>query len=171
MELDGPYWYLVYSKPQQEERARSHLARQGYEVFLPHIHIQQRNNGRTKQRVTALFPRYLFIHLDLANEDWGPIRSTLGVSNLVRFGQSPARVPTPLVERLIASADADGIVADHRPAPLMPGERVRVEEGLLAGYEGIVQSCDGGERVRVLLDLVSRHTRATLRADQVGRIA
>jgi len=36
----------------------------------------------------SLFPRYLFVQLDIGPQglDWGPIRSTMGVSRLVRFG-------------------------------------------------------------------------------------
>ncbi len=52
-----------------------------------------------------LFPRYLFIRLGQghADQSWDPIRSTKGVSQLVRFGVSPAKVHDDLIDQLRAT--------------------------------------------------------------------
>ena len=89
-------WYLVHAKPRQEDTALANLARQGFEAFLPRMRRQVRHAGRWRERVEALFPRYLFVSLDPETHDWAPIRSTVGVSSLVRFGDEPARVPPDL---------------------------------------------------------------------------
>lgn len=162
-------WYLVYSKPQQEERARINLDRQGYESFLPMMRVQRRRSGRFVTRIDPMFPRYLFARLDLDNDSPAPIRSTLGVSTLVRFGQRPAVVPADLVESLMAASGEAGIVENLVPPDVEPGTRVRVIDGLLQGYEGIVEARNGQERVRVLLDLVDRYATATLSAHQIAR--
>ena len=47
-----------------------------------------------------MFPRYLFIQLDRENDNWMPIRSTIGVQNLVQFGGIAARVPDNLISDL-----------------------------------------------------------------------
>ena len=161
-------WYLVHSKPQREQVATTQLERQGFEVFLPRMRVQARRRGRYLERVEAMFPRYLFTRLDVETQDWSPIRSTLGVSALVRFGLNPAIVPESLVEDLRTRADEDGIVADLVPPDLEPGRAVRVTEGLLEGYHGIVKAKNGRERVDILLDLVGRQASATLCAHQVA---
>ena len=51
----------------------------------------------------ALFPGYLFIHLDKKQENWSPIRSTKGVLNFVRFGLNYAQVPDTVIEFLKAN--------------------------------------------------------------------
>ena len=86
-------WYLIYTKPRQERYARENLERQGYEVYLPLIRDRRRRKGRYVETVDALFPRYLFIHLDQDTDNWSPIRSTFGVSGLglFRLQTSPRR--------------------------------------------------------------------------------
>lgn len=164
-------WYLVYSKPKQEERAQCNLARQGFDVFLPRLRVQVRKGGRFVRRIDPMFPRYLFIRLDARNQDWGPIRSTFGVATLIRFGGRPATIPDDLVDSLLERADATGIVDNLVPPPVEAGTRVRVIDGLLQGYEAIVEARNGQERVRVLLDLVDRHATATLSSHHVTPVS
>ncbi|PSQ91658.1 MAG: transcription/translation regulatory transformer protein RfaH [Proteobacteria bacterium SW_6_67_9] len=160
-------WYLVLSKLQQEERALWNLERQGFTAFLPRMRVSVRRGGRFRQRVEPMFPRYLFVHFDADTQPSTPIRSTYGVSTLVRFGYRPASVPNDLIDGLRAHVDASGVVVDHTPPALEKGQHVRVIDGLLQGYEGIVEARTGGERVRILLDVANRHTVAELSAHEV----
>ena len=163
-------WYLVHSKPQQEERARDHLLRQEYEAFLPRARVQVRRSGRFVRRIAPMFPRYLFVRLDTEHDDWSRIRSTFGVSTLVRFGNRPAVVPADLVASLYEAADAHGIVESLEPPDLEPGARVRIVDGPLQGYQGIVTASSGRERVHILLDLVNQHVHAQLSTHQVVQV-
>jgi transcriptional antiterminator RfaH len=102
-----------------------------------------------------LFPRYLFIRLGHggAAQSWAPIRSTRGVSRLVRFGVEPAKVDDGLIDLLKAKESA----ANDEPARLFsPGERVRLITGPFAGIEGIYQVAEGERRVMVLIELMSK---------------
>lgn len=162
-------WYLVHTKPKAEIVARDNLARQDFRVWLPWLRERKRHRGRYRTVISALFPRYLFIHLAAGLEDWSPIRSTIGVSALVRFGTWPARVPDGLVEALMTQADALD-VCEFSAGPIEEGVRVRVVEGVMAGYEGICEACTSHERVSVLLDLAGRHTSLTLPERLVERV-
>lgn len=159
-------WYLVYCKPRQESVARENLARQGYETYLPLMRDVRRRRGRRVTLIAPMFPRYLFIHLNRATDNWAPIRSTLGVVSLVRFGRAAARVPEKLLAMLRSREDAQGIqilpVEEYKP-----GSRVRITRGGFAGYEGIFQAASGRERVTVLLDVLGRQARATVDAASI----
>ncbi|MEX1080976.1 MAG: transcriptional activator RfaH [Halofilum sp. (in: g-proteobacteria)] len=168
--MSSTAWYLVHSKPSREEVATTNLKRQGYEVFLPRMRVQARARGRYVARVEAMFPRYLFVRLAAEEQDWSPIRSTVGVSTLVRFGLKPGVVPEDLVNDLRSRCDEAGIVADLVPDELTPGKPVRVVEGLLEGYCGIIQATSGQERVHILLDLVGKQASATLSPHQVAAV-
>jgi transcriptional antiterminator RfaH len=152
-------WYLVYCKPRGEELAKSNLERQGFETYLPLVRQPRRRMGRRIMCVEPLFPRYLFIHLDAQQDNWAPIRSTLGVTSLVRFGAEPAVVPVELIDMLRAREDAEGI-QDLPPVEPKPGERIRIVEGPMSGYEGVLLARTSRERVVVLLDIVGRKARA-----------
>ncbi len=159
-------WYLVYCKPRQETVARENLERQGYATYLPLLREVRRRQGRRVTVVAPMFPRYLFIHLSSQSDNWAPIRSTLGVVSIVRFGRAAARVPDVLIAALKAREDGQGI----QILPLeeyMPGRRVRITQGGFAGYEGIFQAASGRDRVTVLLDVLGRSARTTVDAASI----
>ncbi len=154
-------WYLVYCKPRQESVARENLIRQGYETYLPVMRDVRRRKGRRVTLIAPMFPRYLFIHLNRQTDNWAPIRSTLGVVSIVRFGRMAARVPDELVKLLRSREDQQGLqilpVEEYKP-----GSRVRITQGGFAGYEGIFQAATGRDRVTVLLNVLGRKARTTV---------
>ncbi|MFQ6024825.1 MAG: transcription/translation regulatory transformer protein RfaH [Acidiferrobacterales bacterium] len=154
-------WYLVYCKPRQEDVAKINLGRQGFETYLPKIRQPRRRLNRRVTVVEPMFPRYLFIHLDSRHDNWGPIRSTLGVTSLVRFGQYPAPVPDPLIAALRAREDEQGI-QDLPPPDYKHGDRLRVADGIMMGCEGLFLARTGRDRVIVLLDIMGRQARVEL---------
>ncbi len=154
-------WYLVYCKPRQEKAALQNLDRQGYESYLPLMREPRRRMGRRVSVISPMFPRYLFVHLDQTTDNWGPIRSTVGVASMVRFGQRATPVPESLIACLRGREDEEGI-QNVMPDELKAGARVRILEGPFAGYEGIFQVKTGRERVVVLLDILGRETRASV---------
>lgn len=149
------HWYLVHTKPKQEKCALENLERQGYQCYLPTLPSEKICRGALALGEEPLFPRYLFIRLgqDDSAKSWGPIRSTKGVSRLVSFGTSPAKVHDTLIDQLKAHE------AQMNTSPVRifsPGERVRLTEAPFAGIEGIYQMADGERRVMVLIELMSR---------------
>lgn len=149
-------WYLIYSKPQQERVACENLERQGYRSYLPLIRNRKRRKGRYTAVIEPMFPRYLFVHLSDETDNWGPIRSTIGVANLVRFGMCAARVPGNLID-LMQEREENGVQV-LMPVDFKPGDQVRIVEGVLAGYDGIFQAKTGKERVLLLLKLAQDRT-------------
>jgi len=163
-------WYLVFSKPQRERLALENLERQNYQVYLPLVRNRRRVGGRYRSLIEPMFPRYLFIQLDDENQDWGPIRSTLGVAKLVRFGMTPARLPDALLQLLREREDELGI--QILPAQeLQAGDRVRIVEGVMAGYEALYQSSSGSERAILLLEIAERSAQITIKQDSIEPIA
>ena len=118
-------WYLIYSKPQQERVARENLERQGYRSYLPLIRNRRRRRGKYMSIVEPMFPRYLFVHLSDETDNWGPIRSTIGVANLVRFGMLAARVPDDLIA-ILTERDEDGVQNLTTP-DFESGDQVRLD--------------------------------------------
>lgn len=149
-------WYLIYSKPQQERLALENLERQGYPSYLPLIRNRKRRKGRYTAVIEPMFPRYLFVNLSDESDNWGPIRSTIGVSNLVRFGLQAARVPDNLIA-MMQEREEDGIQM-LAPPEFKHGDQVRIVEGVMAGYEAIFQARTSKERVVLLLKLAQDRT-------------
>lgn len=149
------HWYLVHTKPRQEQCALKNLEQQGYQCYLPTLPSEKLRQSILTVADEPLFPRYLFIKFAQTQcvKSWAPIRSTRGVSRLVSFGPEPARVDDALIERLRSQE----VEANGQPRRLFnPGERVRLMEGAFAGIEGIYQMADGERRVMVLIELLSK---------------
>jgi transcriptional antiterminator RfaH len=97
----------------------------------------------------------LFIRLDTEQTNWSPIRSTLGVSKLVSFGNRPAIIEDTLIQALRQ-------LPEREPERLFqPGQTVKFVAGPLRGLEGIYEQADGELRAMVLVDLLSKHHRIT----------
>src|SRR4030095_2041604 len=94
-------WFLVLTRPASEQLAKTNLERQGYRVYYPRLLRPSLQRGRWVERVVSLFPRYLFLQLDAARQSLAPVRSTLGVANLVRFGSEARVVPDAIVDDLM----------------------------------------------------------------------
>jgi len=117
-------WHAVLCKPRREALAEANLRRQGFEVYLPRMLGLRRRAGRWEETVEPLFPRYLFLNEGECGRGLAPVRSTPGVSDLVRSCGTPARVPPGVVEALRESADpATGCHRSGRE-PFAAGARV-----------------------------------------------
>ena len=162
-------WYLIHSKAQQEHLAKENLERQGYDIYLPLGLIRRRRHGRAYTQPGPMFPRYLFIRLAAGSDDWGPIRSTLGVSTLVRFGQVPARVPDQLVEVLKSKEDTHGIQVLAYNV-LKNGQKIRIAEGPFEGYEGLFEAKTGRDRVVILMKILEKQARLEIEQAKIEAI-
>jgi transcriptional antiterminator RfaH len=157
-------WYPVFCKPRGESLAEANLRNQGYAVYLPRIAIRRRRAGAWQQGVEALFPRYLFVRPRDAAQSLAPVRSTLGVADLVRFGGRVAMVPDSVIESLRGCADPGTGVHAARNG-LSPGSKVRFIDGPLSGLEGIFEMASGTERAFVLLDMLGKVNRLKVDCD------
>lgn len=146
-------WYVVHTKPRQEKVAEENLTHQGYRCFLPLGRQWRKRRGRRYLSTEPFFPRYLFVRLNLGETNIGPIRSTLGVTGLVRFGKHILPVPETFMESLKSQTDTEGVIGQD-PPDFKAGQMVLIEEGVLTGYRAIFQAKSGEERALLLLSLL-----------------
>lgn len=159
-------WYAVHTHPRKEAVALENLQRQGFESYLPMLRIQKIRRSKAVMLDEPMFPRYLFVRLDSSTQgrSWSPIRSTLGVRQLVQFGGRPARVAPELIEWLRCREQA------FDPLHLFaPGDIVSVNEGPFKGLEALYQGVDGEHRAIILLEILSKPVRMTVDAGSLTR--
>ena len=148
-------WYVIHTKPRQEARALTNLVQQGYQCFLPMITLERLSRGRVNLVEEPLFPRYLFICLDHGRhgQNWAPIRSTVGVSGLVTFGSSPARMHPDLIDALLLQQEG---LSEAPERLFQNGERLLIGSGAFAGLEAVYQMASGDNRAMVLIELMGK---------------
>jgi transcriptional antiterminator RfaH len=155
------YWYVIHTKPREERRALLNLEAQDYRCFLPMIRREILNRNKIRIVEEPLFPRYLFIFLasTIESKSWGPIRSTLGVSRLLKFGSEPARIEPQLIELLRNRTQA----LELAPIKLYSrGTPVKITDGAFKGFDAVFEMTDGESRAIVLIEVLSKTTRLHL---------
>lgn len=163
-----PRWYVVQTQANAENKAVAHLARQGFATYLPRYLKRRRHARRIDVVGVPLFPRYLFVQINMAVQRWRSIYSTVGVSRLVSNGEFPAPVPEQVVSLLKSREDAKGFIQlDYKP-PFRAGDRVRILEGVFYDFLGLYEGMSDRDRVAILLDLLGRKVRVLLDAETIA---
>lgn len=158
-------WYVVYTKPKQEFRALEQLANQGYACYLPTLEVERVCRAKRKTCVEPLFSRYLFVRLDVGTSNWTAVRSTRGVTDLLKFGGRFATL-------------SDDCIAALRMAPQVrlrdmfaPGQLVAVTSGPFAGFEGIYQTSDGDARALIMIELMNQPQKLSFAMEKLRKAA
>jgi transcriptional antiterminator RfaH len=163
-------WYVVHTHPRAEAKAALNLDRQGFTCYLPR-YLKRRRHARRIETVAApLFPRYLFVALDLARQQWWPIRSTFGVTNLVYNGEQPAAIPSDVIQAIKAREDSQGLVGLPRKPRFAPGDTVRIIDGVFSSCLGLFEGMPDRERVAVLLELLGRKVRVFIDEEALAAV-
>ena len=161
-------WYVVQTQVNAEAKAVRNLVRQGFEVYLPR-YLKLRSHARKIEKVPVpLFPRYMFVRIDIATQRWRSVQSTFGVSRLVLNGSDPAPLAQQVISCLREREDASGYVQlDQRPKFAL-GAKVRVLAGVFAENLGLFDGMADRDRIAILLDLLGRKVRVSIEADLVA---
>ena len=160
-------WYVVYTRTGMEGIAVGHLENQGYTVYLPQ-RLKERRHARRIDTIKApLFPRYLFVKLDLSTDRWTAINGTYGVKYLVAIGDLPSAVPQGVVEAISARENSKGLVEVIESCPFTKGDVLEITHGALVDQTGVFKCDNDKQRVTLLLNLLGREMEVCLPANAV----
>ena len=162
------HWYAIQSKPRRETLAEENLARQGYTTYLPFIQQRKRRRDKWVQVTEPLFPRYLFIQADPMQQSLAPVRATLGVAGLVRFGQLLRPVPGSVICYLQAAENRQSKQRENNSWPHQPGDKVEVLAGPLVGLTGIYQMPLAEQRALLLVEMLGRSNEVAIDIHALG---
>ena len=166
-----PQWFLIYTKPRQEERAKENLESQGFETFLPMIAYEKIKQPKLYS-LKPMFPRYLFTKFNVEKNNWVHIKSTRGVSHVITFGDKLTEVPDSVVDFLKTKVDDHNVIKLKVTRPVFQkGDKVVINKGVFQGKEAQFLTTTGKERVRILLKLMNELIITEVPGHDVGRKA
>lgn len=124
---------------------------------------------KTHPLQVPLFPRYLFVAFDVADEGWKRISRLRDVKRLIGAGDpfKPTAMPLGAVDQLKMRFRA-GEFKLKPLAGIVKGDRVVFEAGPFAGHVGVVNE-SLGERLKVLMSLFGAEREVPIRSDMVRR--
>lgn len=164
-------WMCVRTQPKREHIAAGQLERlDGVDVFAPRIRFKRRTPRGKVWFEESLFPGYVFTRFD-----WPMLRAVsgaVGVRGLVRFAGECAVVPESMIELLREeTAGAEVVVIPDEPS-VKAGDEAVVAEGALIGLRAVItQVMPGGERVKILLDMMGTAVAAEVPLDTLEKVA
>jgi transcriptional antiterminator RfaH len=138
------FWAVAQTENQRERTAQRFLEHSGFQTYLPLV--------KEQQRTAPLFPSYLFVTI---LDRWHAVENTVGVLQLLRAGDVPARLDDQIVTT-IKRKERDGIVRLPKRRGIGLGDRVRIIRGSFADHFGVYDGMLPRDRVIVLLELLGR---------------
>jgi transcriptional antiterminator RfaH len=166
---DNSAWYVIYTKPLQEERAGNNLKAWSVETLTPKIRERRYNQftGKPTYITKPFFPRYIFARFE-AESMLHKVCFVRGVHSVVGFGDGPAPIDEELIEIIKAQTGEDGYV--HPGEQLKLGDRVSINDGPVKDFVGIFErESSASERVVILLTSAKYQCHVSIRRDQVSK--
>jgi len=167
--LNGLHWYVVQSKPREEERALYFLKEKGFDAYLPRmevVKVRKLNNVKMKE---PLFPGYLFCRFKKEDESLAHVRWTKGVKKILPESVSPSPIDDEIVAAIHNLEQEDGVI---RKKPLQKNDRIRVARGPMQDVLGVFDNWTSDQgRVRVLLNFINYQASVELHHSLVEKVA
>jgi transcriptional antiterminator RfaH len=160
-------WFAVYTKSRQEHLALFHLENQSFESYLP---LAESVGKLKKAGAEPLFPRYLFLNADPKLQNLGAVRSTRGVTGLVRAGVELLKIPESIIVGLKERINPTTGLIPLDSADLNSGDKVRVCDGPFAAMEGVFKEHHGEVRSLMLLHILGRKSVVNLDVGLLQRV-
>ena len=144
-------WYVVKTKPREELRCVSELAKVEIETVCPMIKDYRWRRKRIE--LVPMFPGYVFARFAYP-DNYYPVKWARGVVDVVKFGNGP---PSALDESAVSffqnRMDEEGVV-DTNPE-FKPGDPVKFRTDPFKGHIGTILRTDTAKgRILVLLELL-----------------
>jgi len=165
---NGLKWFVVQSKPREEERAFHFLKEKGFDTYLPMMEVVNIRGFKNATTEKALFPGYLFCRFN-PEDSLAHVRWTRGVKKILPECVSPIPVDNEVVEAIQSLEQHDGVI---RQQPFQKNDQIRIARGPMRDILGVFDhwTSDQG-RVKVLLNFINYQATVELHHSLVEKVA
>lgn len=149
-------WYLVYTKPKNEDIVSQKFIDAGFQVLNPKLKERKVYRRKLQDITSPLFPCYIFVKFD-GIEDYRLVKYTRGVKTIVGTPGALNIVAEEVINS-VTSRMKDGVVTLD-PQEFKPGESVIIKAGPFEGFNAIFEKgLKNSERVSILLGAINART-------------
>lgn len=173
--MEEAKWYVVHTYSGYEDKVAStlrttvenrNLQDYFFDVKVPVEIVEEKtDDGKIKEVKHKIYPGYVFIKMIHTDDTWYVVKSIRGCTGFV----GPSSKPVPLSEEEVYRIGVEKRVV--KEVDFGPGDQVRILEGPLEDFVGIVQEVDQkNEKVKVTVSMFGRDTMADCDLYQVEKI-
>jgi len=142
------HWFAVYTKPRWEKKVANILEEQAIENYCPLNKVVKQWSDRKKIVLEPIFKSYVFVRVPEA-EKW-ELRDINGIINFVYWLGKPARIKDQDILTIKKFLNEFSEVSVEETPKLEVNGKVRVKQGVLMNYHGILVEISGNRaKVRI----------------------
>lgn len=163
-------WYVIHTYSGYENKVATNIEKMVengrmqeiiQEVRVPTETVVEIKDNKRKEVERKIFPGYVLIKMVMTDDSWYVVRNTRGVTGFVGTTTKPIPLSQEEVDKL--GVETKEIIIDYET-----GDNVRVVDGPLAGFIGIVEEIDTEkQKVKVKVSMFGRETSAELELGEV----
>lgn len=163
-------WYVVHTYSGYENKVASSIENAVenrklhdliQEVKVPTETVVEVKDNKKREVERKIFPSYVLVKMVVTDESWYVVRNIRGVTGFV----GPGSKPIPLTDEEVArfKVEVKEVVLDFQV-----GDSVRVSDGYLEGFIGVVNSIDTDKgTVKVTVSMMGKDVPVELELEQV----
>ena len=151
------HWFAVYTKPRWEKKVAGILDEQGIENYCPLNKVVKQWSDRKKVILEPIFKSYVFVRVP-DSEKWD-LKSINGILNFVYWLGKPARIRDADIFTIKKFLNEFSDVTVEEAPKLAVNAKVRVRQGALMNYHGILVEMSG-TRAKVRIESMGIQLRA-----------
>lgn len=170
-------WYIIHTYSGYENKVAQTIEKvvenRGFQDMIPEVRVPtemawEKKDDKTREVERKVFPGYVLVKMILTDDTWYIVRNIRGVTGSV----GPASKPIPLTDKEVAKLAALETDSNKElEVDFAVGDNVKISEGPMDGFVGIVQKIDlEAKTVDVLVSMFGRETPATLGVMQVSKL-
>jgi transcriptional antiterminator NusG len=177
---DRRQWYVIHTYSGYENKVKTNLEKRVstmgmegriFQVMVPEEEqIELTKEGKRKTVKRKIYPGYVLVQMELADDSWYVVRNTPGVTGFVSSGNRPTPLRPEEVEGILLQMG----LAQERPRPRVEvevGQNIRVRNGAFDGFIGVIDEVDEARgKLRVLISMFGRETPLELEFNQVEKL-
>lgn len=175
-------WYTLKVQAEREERIKDSIearvraasaeVRASFgRILVPSEHVAEIRGGKKRITKQKMYPGYLLIEMDVADDPWFLVTETPGVAGFVGGSR---RDPLPMPEQEVARLLREMEDKKERPRPKIEfdvGEGVKIKEGPFENYDGLVEEVTPSKGiVKVSVSIFGRSTTVELEYSKVEKL-
>ena len=172
-------WYIVHAYSNfekkvaesiREQAAQRNLAHKFEEILVPTENVVEVRRGRKVTSERKFFPGYVLVKCDLTDDVYHLIKNTPKVTGFLGSDNKPQAISEAEASRIKGQVQ-EGAERPKSSVRYEVGERVRVNDGPFASFEGIIEEVDEQRsRVKVAVSIFGRATPVELEYAQVDKM-
>ncbi len=163
-------WYVIHTYSGYENKVATNIEKAVenrklhdliQEVTVPTEMVTEIKDNQRKEVERKLFPSYVLVKMIMTDDSWYVVRNIRGVTGFV----GPGSKPVPLTDAEVAKF---GVERHEIIINFKVGDSVRVIDGYLEGFIGVVDSIElEKELVKVTVSMMGKEIPVELDLDQV----